>query len=65
MGKISNYFKSEWSYAQYRIGDVRSICAFSEDGTSIIAITSDGNYCCADIPKSGGECKNGQRKPLT
>ena len=40
-GKISklfflpNYFKSEWSFAQFRIPDLKSICAFGPNNTII------------------------------
>ena len=43
-GKVSklffmpNYFKSEWSFAQFRIPDLKSICAFGPNNTII------GNY---------------------
>jgi len=44
LGKMSklfflpNYFKSEWSFAQFRIPDLKSICAFGPNNTII------GNY---------------------
>jgi len=42
MGGFSKYFKSEWSYAQMRISDGRALCAFSEDASTLIAVTTDG-----------------------
>ena len=39
---LPKYFKSEWSYAQFRIGDGRALCAFSDDGQTLIAVTTDG-----------------------
>lgn len=41
LGKMSklfflpNYFKSEWSFAQFRIPDLKSICAFGPNNTII------------------------------
>ena len=40
LGKISgffvpNYFKGEWSFAQFRIPDLKSICAFGPNNTII------------------------------
>jgi hypothetical protein len=61
---LPKYFKSEWSYAQLRIGDGRALCAFSEDGTTLIAVTTDGLYILADIPKNGGDCVIRERKNL-
>ena len=66
MGSIlPKYFKSEWSYAQFRIGDGRALCAFSEDGSHLIAVNLDGTYFLAEIPKTAGECKEVQRKTLS
>jgi hypothetical protein len=53
-----NFFKSEWSYAQFRVSEGGSLCAFSEDAQNLIVITPSGNYYVAEIPKTaGGECK--------
>ena len=61
---LPKYFKSEWSYAQLSIGDGRALCAFGEDGTTLIAVTTDGQYFLADIPKNGGECVIKETKKL-
>lgn len=51
-----NYFKSEWSFAQFRLDDPKTICAFGPNNT-IIAISSLGKYYQASIDlKKGGEC---------
>ena len=57
MGGISKYFKSEWSYAQFRIQGERALCGFSEDGAHLITVTTDGQYYVAEIPQGGGQCK--------
>ena len=50
------YFNSEWSLAQYRIKEVKSICHFGPDKT-IIVISNNGKYYQARFdPSLGGEC---------
>lgn len=51
------YFKSEWSFAQLRIEENKSICTFGPLNT-IIAITSTGKYYQAsyDVGKKNSEC---------
>ena len=50
------YFNNEWSLAQYRIKEVKSICHFGPDKT-IIAISNNGKYYQARFdPSLGGEC---------
>jgi hypothetical protein len=64
-GILPKYFKSEWSFAQLRITDGgRAICAFNEDASTLIAVTTDGQYYISDIPKNGGECEIKDRKHL-
>eukprot|EP01017_Pseudomicrothorax_dubius_P045964 TRINITY_DN8033_c0_g3_i1.p1 TRINITY_DN8033_c0_g3~~TRINITY_DN8033_c0_g3_i1.p1 ORF type:complete len:348 (+),score=78.47 TRINITY_DN8033_c0_g3_i1:58-1101(+) len=55
---ISNYFDSQWSFAQYRMSDVSfSRASFAPDGTSLIVITADGNYFHLEFDiEKGGEC---------
>lgn len=36
-GGISSYFKSEWSFAQYKLPDVPSICAFTQEGDKVVS----------------------------
>ena len=63
-GFEKNYFNSEWSYAQFRINDLKSICAFGPDNT-LIVVSSDGNYYQASFdPKTGGECMKIQEKNI-
>ena len=54
---LPKYFKGQWSFAQFRISDGgRAVCAFSEDGSNLIAVTNEGYYYLAEIPMAGGEC---------
>jgi hypothetical protein len=62
---LPKYFDSEWSFAQFKLSEGRALCAFSDDGSTLIAVTHDGYYCLADIPKKGGECVLKEKKPLT
>ena len=62
---LPKYFGGEWSYAQFRIQDSKALCAFSDDGTTLIAVTTDGNYYLAEIPKKkGGDCVKKEMKSL-
>ena len=50
-------FNSEWSFAQVRIKEQKSICTFGSDDT-IIIVCSNGKYYKAKIPfEKGGECQ--------
>ncbi|MCQ2821272.1 MAG: hypothetical protein MJ252_28770 [archaeon] len=56
LGMPKNYLNSEWSFAQFRINDIKSICTFGPDN-SLIVVSSEGNYYQATFdPKTGGEC---------
>mmetsp|Transcript_8959 Transcript_8959/g.17466 ORF Transcript_8959/g.17466 Transcript_8959/m.17466 type:complete len:371 (+) Transcript_8959:59-1171(+) len=57
-GILPKYFSSEWSYAQCKIPDSRTIVAFGPSN-SIIAVSADGNFYKAtfDPEKPGSECK--------
>jgi len=58
------FFYSEWSFAQVRITDQRSICCFGADNT-IIVVSTDGKYYKAQIDlENGGECKIIQEEQL-
>ena len=70
-GKITGFFNikneyldSEWSFAQFKIPNIKSICAFGPDD-SIIVISSDGKYYQAKFdPKAVGECQKLQEKEI-
>jgi WD40 repeat protein len=55
---LPKYFSSEWSFAQFRVPDVRCIVAFGQEKNSIIIVTADGTFYKAifDPDKSGSEC---------
>jgi len=54
---LPRYFSSEWSLAQFRVPDVRTIVAFGSDETSIVVVSSDGTFYKATFdPKNGGDC---------
>ena len=58
------FFNSEWSFAQVRITDNRSICCFGLDNT-IIIVSTEGKYYKAQIDiEKGGECKIIQEEEL-
>ena len=58
------FFKSEWSFAQVRITDHRSICCFGAEN-SIIVVSTDGKYYKAEIDmEKGGDCKIIQEEQL-
>lgn len=59
MGKIFGKVgvKDERSFAQFRIGENKSICAFS-GSNHIVAVAASGNYYLGMMDlKKGGECK--------
>ena len=62
---LPKYFDSEWSYAQFRVPDGKALCAFNDDGTTLIAVTTDGSYYLADIPRKKGDCVQREIKKLT
>ncbi len=54
-GILPKYFSSEWSYAQFRIPETRTIVAFGADNHQLIVVGADGAFYLADFEK-GGEC---------
>jgi len=59
---LPKYFDSEWSFAQFRVPDSKTICAFGQDN-SLIVISTEGNYYLAELDvKNGGECKKKAEK---
>lgn len=50
------FFKSDWSFAQVRLSDQKSICAFVTDNI-LVTISSQGKYYEAKVDlKKGGDC---------
>ena len=62
---IFPYFDSEWSFAQFRISDLRGIATFGHEPNTIIVISYEGNYYYARFdPVNGGECLKQQQNKL-
>lgn len=55
VGFVPKYFDSEWSFAQVRGIDGRSICAFGKDPSKIMIVCADGTFIVANF-EDGGEC---------
>lgn len=55
---LPKYFASEWSFAQFRVPDVRTVVAFGSEKNSIIVVSADGLFYKAtfDPDKPGAEC---------
>lgn len=54
---LPKYFSSEWSFAQFKVPDCRTIVAFGSEN-SIIVVSADGSFFKAlfDPDKPGAEC---------
>lgn len=55
---LPKYFSSEWSFAQFRVPEGRTIVSFGSDEHSIIVVSADGTFYKAlfDPNKPGQEC---------
>lgn len=65
---LPKYFSSEWSFAQFRVPDVRTIVAFGGEKNSIVIASADGTFYKAlfDPDKPGGqECIQDQVHTFT
>jgi len=52
-----DYFDSQWSFAQFRVRDAKTICAFPREPNTLTVLNSEGNYYLASFnPESGGDC---------
>jgi hypothetical protein len=51
---LGGYFKSEWSFAQFRLDDPRSVCSFAANN-SIIVVSSSGKYYQASFENTKKE----------
>eukprot|EP00164_Ancoracysta_twista_P000102 GFYU01000144.1.p1 GENE.GFYU01000144.1~~GFYU01000144.1.p1 ORF type:complete len:358 (-),score=87.71 GFYU01000144.1:505-1578(-) len=55
---LPNYFSSEWSFAQFRVPEVRTICAFGNEKNTLIVVGADGSFYKASFdPTKNVECK--------
>lgn len=53
---LPSYFQSQWSFAQFRVPDYRTICCFGSDPNTVICLCADGSYYRAKFdPILGGE----------
>ena len=53
---LPSYFQSQWSFAQFRVPDYRTICAFGTDPYTVVCLCADGSYYKARFdPALGGE----------
>nr|CCA25003.1 conserved hypothetical protein [Albugo laibachii Nc14] len=56
-GFLPKYFSSEWSFAQFRVPETRTICTFGTEKNTIIVVGADGSFYKA-IFDTNGECQN-------
>ena len=54
-GFVPKYFASEWSLAQVRGIEGRSICAFVGDATQLAVVCADGSFVLSSFDE-GGDC---------
>lgn len=52
---VPKYFESEWSFAQVRGIEGRSICAFGKDPSRIVVVSADGTFIVSSF-EDGGDC---------
>lgn len=50
---MPRYFSSEWSFAQFRIPEGKSICAFGSEPNTIVVVSADGSFFKANFEKGG------------
>lgn len=55
-GFLPKYFSSEWSFAQFRVPETRTICAFGNDKNTIVVVGADGSFYKATFDVNG-ECE--------
>ncbi|KAJ1434301.1 WD40-repeat-containing domain protein [Ochromonadaceae sp. CCMP2298] len=55
-GMVPKYFDSEWSFAQMRGIEGRSICAFAKDSSKVVVVSADGSFIVAAFDEGVGEC---------
>lgn len=61
---FGGYFNSEWSFAQLRIDESKSICSFGPNNTIIVVSLSGKFYQATFDIKRKGECTNIQENSL-
>eukprot|EP00596_Hydrurales_sp_CCMP1899_P004240 CAMPEP_0119036614 /NCGR_PEP_ID=MMETSP1177-20130426/4440_1 /TAXON_ID=2985 /ORGANISM="Ochromonas sp, Strain CCMP1899" /LENGTH=239 /DNA_ID=CAMNT_0006996747 /DNA_START=721 /DNA_END=1440 /DNA_ORIENTATION=- len=50
---MPKYLNSEWSYAQVRGIEGKSICAFDKDTQNIVVVCADGTFICSSFLEPG------------
>ncbi|RHY33521.1 hypothetical protein DYB32_001595, partial [Aphanomyces invadans] len=55
-GLLPKYFSSEWSFAQFKVPETRTICAFGTDKNTILVVGADGSFYKA-VFDANGECE--------
>jgi WD40 repeat protein len=61
---FGGYFNSEWSFAQLRIDESKSICSFGSNNTILVVTMSGKLYQATFDIKRKGECINIQENSL-
>lgn len=54
---LPTYFSSVWSYAQFRVPETRSICAFTSTPFTLMILTAEGTAYKVDFSKGGEAVK--------
>ena len=60
---LPKYFESQWSYAKFKIKEKKPICCFAKDSSTLIIITTTGDYYAVNYIKRG-KCKVIQKENL-
>lgn len=61
IGNFVPYFRSEWSWAQFRVPDVRTIVAFGSQDHVLVVVSADGSFYKATFdPNNPGDCEKKQ-----
>jgi len=54
---LPKYFDSEWSFSQFRVPDVRTVCAFGPTPGTLVVVSQEGVYYLATFdPEVSGDC---------
>lgn len=53
---LPKYFASQWSFAQFRVPETRTICAFGPGSHTLIVVGSEGGFYKTKFEK-GGDCE--------
>jgi len=56
-GILPKYFSSEWSFAQFRVPETRTICAFGQEKNTLIVVCADGSFFKAVFDSNSGDCE--------